>query len=44
VISSIPFDPDFRRSLSYGRPLIISSPDSPASKALKNLRSRIMPP
>jgi septum site-determining protein MinD len=42
VIASIPEDPEVRRSSSAGLPLIIKSPNSPASVAIKKLAADLL--
>ncbi len=37
VVSVIPEDPEIRRSAAYGQPIVLRSPNSPASIAIKKL-------
>ena len=42
VIATIPEDPEVRRSTSYGEPVIIRNPGSPAAQAIKKLAADLL--
>ena len=41
VLAVIPEDPEVKKAVSFGQPVVLRSPDSPASKAIRELASRI---
>ena len=41
VLAVIPDDPEVRKAVSFGQPVVLRSPDCPASKAIRELASKI---
>ncbi len=41
VLAVIPEDPEVKKAVSFGQPVVLRSPDCPASKAIRELASKI---
>lgn len=41
VVAMIPDDPEVRKAAAFGKPVVLRSPDSPASKAIMKLAEDI---
>ncbi len=41
VLAVIPEDPEVKKSVSFGQPVVLRSPDCPASKAIRELAAKI---
>ena len=41
VLAIIPEDPEVKKSVSFGQPVVLRSPDCPASKAIRELAAKI---
>ncbi len=42
VIATIPEDPEVRRGTTYGEPVVVRTPDSPAAQAIKKLAADLL--